>query len=262
MKIYGCTGEKIMYRFFIKPEQLQTEPIQIAGEDYNHIRNVLRMKPGEEVLLCDGRDKEYLCEIEGYNEDRQEVLLHITDIFGNARELPAKITLFQGYPKGDKLETIVQKAVELGAFEIVPVSMKRCVVKLDDKKAVKKVERLNAISLSAAKQSKRGYVPEVTKVMSLKEACEYAKDMDYILLPYENAKGMEASRQLIKDAGNKKHIGIFIGPEGGFEPCEVELIERAGGRTLSLGHRILRTETAGMTILSLLMFWLEEDVEG
>lgn len=248
-----------MYRFFVEAGQLNEEPVWIAGADYNHIRNVLRMKPGEEVLLCDGSDKEYLCRIEGFNEEEQKVLLCINDVFGNARELPAKITLFQGYPKGDKLETIVQKAVELGAFEIVPVSMKRCVVKLDEKKAAKKVERLSAISLSAAKQSKRGKIPEVMRVMSLKEACEYAKDMDYILLPYENAQGMAVARQLIGEAKNKKRIGIFIGPEGGFEPSEVEMIQAIGGKMLSLGHRILRTETAGMTILSLLMFLLDEE---
>lgn len=248
-----------MFRFFVEADQLNSEPVQIAGEDYNHIRNVLRMKPGEEVLLCDGSDKEYLCRIEGFDEAEQKVLLCIKDVFGNARELPAEITLFQGYPKGDKLETIVQKAVELGAFEIVPVSMKRCVVKLDEKKAAKKVERLNAISLSAAKQSKRGRIPEVKKVMSLMEACEYAKDMDYVLLPYENAEGMAAARQLIQEAKGKKRIGIFIGPEGGFEPSEVEMIKAIGGETMSLGHRILRTETAGMTILSLLMFLLDEE---
>ena len=248
-----------MYRFFVEAGQLNSEPVQIAGEDYNHIRNVLRMKSGEEVLLCDGSDKEYLCRIEGFDEAEQKVLLCINDVFGNARELPAEITLFQGYPKGDKLETIVQKAVELGACEIVPVSMKRCVVKLDEKKAAKKVERLNAISLSAAKQSKRGRIPEVKRVMSLKEACEYAKDMEYILLPYENAEGMAAARQLIQEAKDKKRIGIFIGPEGGFESSEVEMIRAIGGKTLSLGHRILRTETAGMTILSLLMFLLDEE---
>ena len=248
-----------MYRFFVEPEQLQRELICIQGMDYNHIRNVLRMKPGEEVLLSAEGDKEYLGKLEGYDETEQSAVFRITDVFGIARELPAKITLFQGYPKGDKLETIVQKAVELGAFEIVPVSMKRCVVKLDEKKAAKKIERLNAISLSAAKQSKRGRIPKVTRVMSLADACDYAKEMDYILLPYENAEGMEVSRRLIAEAKDKKRIGIFVGPEGGFEASEVERIEAVGGKVMSLGHRILRTETAGMTILSLLMFMLEED---
>ena len=248
-----------MNRFFIKAEQLKEDCVYITGDDYNHIKNVLRMRIGEELLLCDGGEKEYLCRIAGYDESRSMVFLDITDVFGNARELPAEITLFQGYPKGDKLETIVQKAVELGAFEIVPVSMKRCVVKLDEKKAAKKTERLNAISLSAAKQSKRGRIPKVTRVMSLADACDYAKEMDYILLPYENAEGMDVSRCLIAEAKDKKRIGIFVGPEGGFEASEVERIEAVGGKVMSLGHRILRTETAGMTILSLLMFMLEED---
>ena len=248
-----------MYRFFVKTEQLHDEPIVLCGEDYNHIRNVLRMKQGEEVLLCDGGDKEYLCTIDGYNTESDQVYLSVADVFGNARELSSKITLFQGYPKGDKMETIIQKAVELGAYEVVPVMMKRCVVKLDDKKAHKKVERFNAIALSAAKQSKRGMIPEVKDVMTLSEACNYAKDMDMVLLPYENAQGMQYAKQVISEAYGKGHIGIFIGPEGGFDASEVEQIEAIGGKTISLGHRILRTETAGMTILSLLMFQLEED---
>lgn len=248
-----------MYRFFIDSEQLNNDIVYLSGEDYNHIHNVLRMKQGEEVLLCDGGDKEYLCTISAYDMETERVLLDITDVFGNARELPSQITLFQGYPKGDKIETIIQKAVELGVYEIVPVMMKRCVVKLDDKKAHKKVERFNAISLSAAKQSKRGIVPEVKDVMTMKQALEYATDMDLILLPYENAEGMEYSKQVLANIQPGQRIGIFIGPEGGFEPREVDQIEQLGGKTISLGHRILRTETAGMTILSLLMFHLESD---
>ncbi|MGN0154471.1 MAG: 16S rRNA (uracil(1498)-N(3))-methyltransferase [Lachnospiraceae bacterium] len=248
-----------MYRFFVEKEQLNTDHPAIFGNDYYHIHNVLRMKPGEEVLLCDGGEKEYLCEITGYNTEEELVELKVTDIFGNARELPADIILFQGYPKGDKMDTVIQKAVELGASEIVPVMMKRSVVKLDTKKAEKKVERLNAIALSAAKQSKRGIIPKVTNVMSVSEACEYAGKLDYILLPYENAEGMQYSKKVIGEAKHKKTIGVFIGPEGGFEPSEVEQIQAIGGKTISLGYRILRTETAGMTILSLLMFLLEED---
>lgn len=245
-----------MYRFFVTPEQLNRDEIWIAGKDYNHIRNVLRMKIGEEVLICDGGDKEYLCQIEEYSSD-ETVRLKIIDMFGNARELPSKITLFQGYPKGDKLETIVQKAVELGACEIVPVMMKRCVVKLDDKKASKKVERLNSIVLSAAKQSKRGIIPKVKEVMTLDQAVDYAKKMDYVILPYEQAEGMEYSRRALEQAKGKESVAVFIGPEGGFEPSEVDKIEQIGGKVISLGHRILRTETAGMTVLALLMYLLE-----
>lgn len=250
-----------MHRFFVKQNQLNDTPIVIIGQDYNHMKNVLRLKRGEEILLCDGGDKEYLCVITDYNTEKEEVLLEITDIFANARELPAKITLFQGYPKGDKLENIVQKAVELGVFEIIPVKMKRCVVRLDEKKAEKKVERLNAISLSARKQSKRGIVPQVLPVMSMEQACRYAESMDYILLPYENAEGMDWAKNTIKEACGKKHIGVFIGPEGGFEQSEVMMIEKIGGNSFSLGHRILRTETAGITVLSLLMFLLDRDSE-
>lgn len=248
-----------MHRFFVKPEQLNRDGITITGEDYIHIRNVLRMKPGEELLLCDEGDREYLCQITGYNEKEKAVEVKVIDVFGNTRELPVEITLFQGYPKGDKLETIVQKAVELGAARIVPVMMKRSIVKLDARKAEKKVERLNHIALSAAKQSKRGIVPEVEAVMSLEKAVEYAETMDYVILPYENAEGMDYAREVIRQAAGKQKIGIFIGPEGGFEPSEVDKIVAAGGKTISLGHRILRTETAGMTVLSLLMFQLEED---
>ena len=248
-----------MHRFFVNSVQLDTDGIVIGGEDYNHIRNALRMKAGEEILVCDKGEREYLCEIIKYDDDNRVAEAKIVDILQTARELPVRITLFQGYPKGDKMETVVQKAVELGAFQIVPVEMKRCVVKLDAKKADRKIQRLNAVALSAAKQSKRGKVPEVTHVMSMKEACRYAQDMDYILLPYENATGMEDSKKVIMEAEGKKRIGIFIGPEGGFEPSEVEMIRKSGGKTISLGHRILRTETAGMTVLSLLMFLLEKD---
>lgn len=248
-----------MYRFFVKKEQLNEGCVALSGEDYNHIHNVLRMKQGEEVLLSDGGDKEYLCAITGYDMDAEQVLLEITDVFGNTRELPAKLTLFQGYPKGDKMETIIQKAVELGVYEVVPVMMKRCVVKLDEKKAAKKIERLNAISLSAAKQSKRGMIPEVRQAMTISQACTYAKDMDLVILPYENAEGMHYAKKVIAEASGKQHIGIFIGPEGGFETTEVEQIEAIGGKTISLGHRILRTETAGITMLSLLMFQLEQE---
>lgn len=249
-----------MYRFFVNANQWNEGKCPyVEGDDYNHIHNVLRMKTGEEILICDEGDKEYQCRITGYDEQARRVDLEIVDIFGNARELPARIVLFQGYPKGDKLETIIQKAVELGVSEVVPVSMKRSVVKLDEKKATKKVERMNAIALAAAKQSKRGRIPEVTNVMSLREACEYARDLEYVLLPYENADGMTGSKKCIHDAKGKKSIGIFIGPEGGFDDNEVALIESVGGNTISLGHRILRTETAALTIMSLLMFELEED---
>lgn len=248
-----------MYRFFVEREQLETGNPVITGEDFNHLCNVLRMKPGEEVLLSDGQDREYRCRIETLDLPNKQAELTILDVFGNTRELPAEIVLFQGYPKGDKMEWIIQKAVELGATAVVPVMMKRCVVKLDASKAKKKVERLQAVALSAAKQSKRGRIPKVKQVCSFAEACGQMSAYDHILLPYENAEGMDASRRMVECAKGKKRIAVWIGPEGGFAPEEVEAIEAAGGHTITLGHRILRTETAGMTVLSLLMFLLEED---
>jgi len=197
-----------------------------------------------------------LCSIQEFTDDT--VILNIEDILGTSRELSAKITLFQGLPKGDKMEQIIQKTVELGVTEIVPVAMKRCVVKLDDKKAGKKIERWNGIALSAAKQSKRGIIPEIKDVMSFKEAIKMASHMDACLVPYENAEGIEGARKLVESMKDKKSIGIFIGPEGGFDDSEIEFALENGAKTLTLGRRILRTETAGMTMLSILMFALEE----
>lgn len=246
-----------MYRFFIEPEQAGKESIFITGSDVNHIKNVLRMKKGEHILLSDGKDREYECEIINLSEEAVEA--KILDVFGSSAELPTKITLFQGLPKADKMELIVQKAVELGAFEIVPVSTKRAVVKLDAKKAKKKVERWNTIALSAAKQAKRGCIPEVRPVMTLKEAFAYAKTLDASVVPYENAEGIKHSRDVLNDLKGKGHIGIFIGPEGGFEEQEIKDALELGIEPITLGKRILRTETAGIAVLSILMFSMEEE---
>lgn len=245
-----------MYRFFIDGGIHSEEDIRITGSDYNHIKNVLRMKPGEKVLISDGNDREYLCAIKGMTGE--EICLGIEDIIGTSRELPVKITLFQGIPKGDKMEQIIQKAVELGVYEIVPVAMKRSVVKLDYKKAAKKAERWNSIALSAAKQSKRGIIPKVQEVLPYDEAIKKASAMKGFLLPYENAEGIEESRRLIASMKGKQSIAVFIGPEGGFDETEVQKAIEGGAKTLTLGRRILRTETAGMTMLSILMFLLEE----
>jgi len=247
-----------MYQFFIQPDSIKEEEIWIADpQDVNHIRNVLRMKKGEKVsLCCEAKGKEYICSIEEIESDI--VKAAIIDINGESRELPVKITLFQGLPKSDKMEFIIQKAVELGVAEIVPMATKRAVVKLDAKKAAKKVSRWNTIALSAAKQAKRGIIPEVREVRNFKDILEEVQDIEFMLVPYEEAKGMQASKELISQAKGKKSIGIIIGPEGGFEKEEIEQLKAAGGQTMSLGKRILRTETAGMTVLSILMFTIEE----
>lgn len=244
-----------MYRFFINENQIQDGYATISGSDVNHIKNVLRMKEGERVYLSCGKDLEYECALEAFSAD--EIKAKILDVHGMETELKTEIILYQGLPKGDKMDFIIQKAVELGVSKIVPVQMKRCVVKLDEKKAKKKVERWNAIALSAAKQAKRGVVPEVSKVKGYQEALQEAKDLSMLLVPYEEEKGISYTRELMEQAKEQSSIGIIIGPEGGFEKLEIQMARDAGGETLTLGRRILRTETAGMTMLSILMFTLE-----
>ncbi|MDO4942057.1 MAG: 16S rRNA (uracil(1498)-N(3))-methyltransferase [Lachnospiraceae bacterium] len=246
-----------MYRFFVSPQQTGGESIFITGNDVNHIKNVLRMKKGEHILISDGEDREYECEIISLQTDAVEA--KVVDVFGSCAELPAKITLFQGLPKADKMELIIQKAVELGAFEVIPVVTKRTVVKLDAKKAKKKTERWNTIALSAAKQAKRGRIPEVKSPMTLKEAFEYSRSFDASIIPYEDAKGIEHSRRIFAGLKGRKRIGIFIGPEGGFEEKEIEMAKEFDIVPITLGKRILRTETAGMAVLSILMFEMEEE---
>lgn len=244
-----------MHHFFVTPEQVKGNCIYIEGSDVNHIKNVLRMKLGEELEISDGDNKKYLCEIESMTSE--EVCATIKEERSADTELPSKIYLFQGLPKSDKMEFIVQKAVELGAYEIIPVVTKRAVVKLDEKKASKKVERWNSIAESGAKQSGRSVIPKVANVMSYKEAVAYAKSLDVVLIPYELAEGMEETRDIIGGIQPGQSVGIFIGPEGGFETSEVEFAMEQGIRPVTLGKRILRTETAGLTTLSILMYHLE-----
>lgn len=246
-----------MQRFFVETHQIEEENhcIHVTGADVNHIKNVLRMKQGEELWISDGGTKEYRCEIESLGDE--EVLLHIIYAQEPNYELPNRIYLFQGLPKADKMELIIQKAVELGAYAIVPVETKRCVVKLDEKKAAKKTARWQQIAESAAKQSKRMLIPNVHQVLSFKEALKYAESMDIRLIPYELAKGMQETKEILAAIEQGQSIGIFIGPEGGFEEKEVEAAISEGAKPITLGKRILRTETAGLAILSVLMFQLE-----
>lgn len=244
-----------MHHFFVTPEQVREENIIIEGSDVNHIKNVLRMKVGEELEISDGNNKKYLCEIASMTSD--EVCAAIKAELKVDTELPSKIYLFQGLPKSDKMELIVQKAVELGVYEIIPVATKRAVVKLDDKKASKKIERWQAIAESGAKQSGRNVIPEVKKVMAFKEAVQYAKSLDVLLVPYELAEGMAETKTLISNIKPGQSVGFFIGPEGGFETSEVEYAIENGAKAITLGKRILRTETAGLTTLSILMYHLE-----
>ena len=245
-----------MYRFFVEPSQVEDHTIHILGSDVNHIKNVLRMKTGEEILISSGDDLEYACYIEELGD--KEVLAHVMYVQEAGYELSSRIYLFQGLPKGDKMELIIQKAVELGVHEVIPVATRRAVVKLDGKKEENKIRRWQAIAESAAKQSKRMYVPEVRHVMRFSEAVEHAKELDVVLLPYELAKDMKETKKIIDQIEPGQSIGIFIGPEGGFDEEEVRMAADMGARAITLGKRILRTETAGLTVLSVLMFALEE----
>lgn len=247
-----------MHHFFVEPSQIQGNHIFIDGPDVNHIRNVLRMNPGEEVNVTDGSgEKVYRCAIASIGEDKVE--LNIMWAQEKGMELPSKIYLFQGLPKSDKMELIIQKAVELGVYEIIPMATARAVVKLDQKKAAAKVKRWQAISESAAKQSKRLLIPEVKEPVKFSEALKLASDLDVRLIPYELAEGMDGTRRIIQSVKPGQSVAVFIGPEGGFEEAEVELAKEADFQAITLGRRILRTETAGMTVLSILMYQLEEN---
>lgn len=250
-----------MHHFFVSPDQIGESEIWLGGSDVNHIRNVLRMEAGEQICVSNGVDsKEYRCELNGFEKDR--ITAKIMWIEEVGMELPSKIYLFQGLPKSDKMELIIQKAVELGVYEIIPVATKRAVVKLDEKKEQSKRKRWNTISESAAKQSKRMVIPEVKKVMSFKESAVYAAGLDIKLIPYELENGMAATKQIVDAVIPGRSIAVFIGPEGGFAEEEIELAREYGMKPVSLGKRILRTETAGLAVLSILMYHLETKQVG
>ena len=196
-----------MHRFFVENCTNTVDNIIITGSDVNHIKNVLRIRTGEKVIISDGNGTDYECSVVDINDD--SVTARIDDVIKNAAELPVKITLFQGMPKSDKLELIIQKAVELGAYEIVPVITKRTVVKIDEKKASKKLERFNGIAESAGKQSGRGIIPQVRDFMTFKQALEYAKTLEMNIIPYEEAEGLEYSRKVIKEIKGQKSLGFL-----------------------------------------------------
>lgn len=246
-----------MYRFFVDREQIRDGVARITGEDVRHIRSVLRMRPGEQILIACGDEWEYTCEILALSET--EVTARVLDAQKPGKELPSRITLFQCVPKGDKMEMVIQKAVELGASAVVPVLSRRCVVKLDERRAAGRVARWNTIAAGAAKQSKRMVIPAVEPVCTFRDALQQARAMDVRLIPYENAEGMKRTRSVFSSIHPGDSVAVLIGPEGGFEESEVQEAQEAGFLPVTLGKRILRTETAGMTVLSVLMYLLETD---
>ena len=244
-----------MHHFFVLPQAVEGDKVTITGPDVNHIRNALRMRQGESLLISDGEGNDYHCRISLIESGLVEARVIERR---ESRELPVRLYLFQGLPKSDKMELIIQKAVELGAYEIIPVITKNAVVKLDAKKERSRLERWQAISESAAKQSGRSKIPKVEKVMLLKEALEMAEGLDRILIPYENQSGIDTMRKALEETGeDTRSIAVFIGPEGGFDESEILLAKEQGAVPVSLGRRILRTETAGLAILSLFMMKAE-----
>ena len=246
-----------MYHFFVNPTQVDEKFITITGSDVNHIKNVLRMRIGEEISVSDGSDNDYYCKVAEFAGDH--VLAEILGVEQSSAKLGAEIYLFQGLPKSDKMELIIQKAAELGVHAVVPVETRRCVVKLDSKKEDAKLKGWQAIAESAAKQSGRGEIPQIHNVMSFSKAIDFVKDFDVKLIPYECEQGsMERTRELIRQVKPGMKVAIFIGPEGGFEESEVKLATDNEVCPITLGRRILRTETAGLMILSVLVYELEE----
>ncbi len=246
-----------MYQFFIEPSQICDNNVIIEGRDVNHIKNVLRMKAGDKIAVSNGQDgKEYGCTIERLEEER--IVCKITDVREDGTELPSRVYLFQGLPKADKMELIIQKAVELGVYEIIPVETKRSVVKLDAKKAKQKTERWQAIAQAAAKQSKRRIIPSVSSPIQFSQAVKRAASMDIKLIPYELAEGMDQTKEIISALAPGMEIAIMIGPEGGFEETEIVKAMDAQIKPITLGNRILRTETAGFTVMAWIMYQLEK----
>lgn len=242
-----------MYNFFSNNQPIDGK-YYIDGKDFNHVKNVLRMKVGEKFFVSFS-GKSDLCVLESYTETC--VIAKIEEENCQNTDLPINVFLFQGLPKSDKLELIIQKSVELGVHAIVPVEMKRCIVKLDAKKKSSKTERYNAISESAAKQSKRSYIPKVYEPISYNECLEMAKNLDVVLVPYECADGMISTKNCLSKIKQGMSVGIIIGPEGGFDDSEIEKVTDLGFDVVSLGKRILRTETAAITSLAMIMLLSE-----
>lgn len=248
-----------MFNFFAEENSRQGNYFYITGSDYNHIKNVLRMKTGEEFLVSsDGISS--LCRLDGFEGD--SAVAEIIEENYQSTDLPVEIYLFQGLPKSDKMELIIQKAVELGVHAIIPTQMQRCVVKLDDKKKKSKTQRWQTIAESAAKQSKRSAVPQVYDAVSYGEALNMAKAFDVLMVPYECADGMEATKRVLSQIKVGSKVGIIIGPEGGFDESEVEKAIAIGDESVSLGKRILRTETAAITAVGMVMLHCEMYLGG
>lgn len=245
-----------MSTFYIKNEQLNGDKIYILDEDVNHIKNVLRYKINDKIDVCDENGIRYKTKIEDFEIDK--VILDVLEISNESTECKINVTLFQGLPKSDKMELIIQKCTELGVKEIVPFISERVVVKLDDKSEAKKQERWQKIAKEAAKQSGRQIIPNIKKTINLKNIIENLSKYDIVIMPYECEKE-HMIKNVLRNINNEvKNIAIIIGPEGGFSDKDVEVLKEANNlQMVSLGPRILRTETAGFITLAMVIYELD-----
>lgn len=248
-----------MPKFFVKEKQLDISNKEIKViEDVNHIKNVLRMKKGDCIKVCvEETSENFNCEITDLTQD--EVVCKIKEKLKSDVESDIKITIYQGLPKAEKMELIIQKSVEIGVCEITPVVMDRCVVKLNEKDAAKKQERWQKISEVAAKQSGRDYIPQINKVKKLKDIVENFKEYDIILLAYENEK-QTTLKDVLRNEKNRdaKKIAIIVGPEGGISEKEIDFLKQFNVNTITLGNRILRTETVALVMSGIIIYDLED----
>ena len=248
-----------MPKFFVKNNQINDNKVIILGEDVNHIKNVLRYKIDDDIEICDkDKEKTYLCKI--LEIDNSKIICNILKKQDIQKEANIDITIFQGLPKAEKMELIIQKTTELGVREITPVKMERCVVKLDEKGENKKIERWQKIAEMAAKQSGRDTITKINNVININSICNLLSKYDIVLVAYENETETSSLRKEIENLKKLKKenlkIGIIIGPEGGFEVKEIDTLKKEGVKSISLGKRILRTETAPIVITSILMYEL------
>ena len=249
-----------MPKFFVNSEQINNNEIKIIGNDVNHIKNVLRKKVGDQLTICNTDiSLDYLCKITKIDDEK--VYCNIIEKTENNVESNIKVSIFQGLPKFDKMELVIQKSVELGVYDITPIQMKRCVVKLNDKDKIKKIQRWQKISEVAAKQCGRNIIPKINNVANIKDICNLCSQYDIVLVAYENEKNNTLKEQLIKVKELNKDeikIAIIIGPEGGIAPEEIEVLKEHGTEIITLGNRILRTETVALNVLSVIMYELEK----
>ena len=251
-----------MPKFFVESDSIKQNNINIGGKDVNHIKNVLRKKIDDEIIICDAlKSKDYLCKISEFDEDK--IICRIEEELETEVESNINVTIFQGLPKADKMELIIQKSVELGVVEITPVEMKRCVVKLNEKEKSKKIERWQKISEVAAKQCGRSIIPQINNIISVQDICNLCDKYDIVLVAYENEKENTLKQEInkikkqLETTKKEIKIAILIGPEGGIDIVEIEKLKSAGAKIITLGKRILRTETVALNILSIIVYELE-----